>query len=274
MAILNDDSPKGIPTLSRRQENWANLHLSTAACYLAQSKVVYSSSAWSEWAQTVSSHQIESLMKSMNASLLPKEKVQWIDPKNQRLLMGIERILAAQVTPPHADSMPYTKYFELDYESRYDNIMLNLDIWEVDLARKEALIAATRNTLSNQQLDRTKTKWLNREDLTQLDWALSYLNEHQLRLANVTTPPSTSEEKFAYVLGTLDQPSPQPLGRKVFLDSMRRAWSQYKYRHTGKSQRQVYFSLGKEARSKLEDAAEHQNRRKSDIVEELILQNL
>ncbi|MED5432083.1 MAG: hypothetical protein VX920_07080, partial [Pseudomonadota bacterium] len=84
----------------------------------------------------------------------------------------------------------------------------------------------------------------------------------------------TPDEKYAFILGTLDQPGQHPLERKDFLNSMRRTWSQYKYRHTGKSQRQVYFSLGKEARNKLEKAAEHHNRRKSDIVEELILKSL
>jgi hypothetical protein len=279
VTVHSDNLPKGVPVLSHRQENWANLYvlLNPTKTTAPHSQPRYCQSAWTGWVQTANPSQVTSLMKQMSSSLLPKEKVQWIDPKNQRLLLGVERIFAkfaAQVTPAHAEApMPYCKYFDLDYESRYDNIMLNLDIWDTDLAQKEGLIARARKLLTDQQLDHAKTKWLDRENHTQLEWALNYLKEHQEFLPNATLP-STPDEKFAYILGTLDQPGQHPLERKVFLDSMRRAWSQYKYRYTGKSQRQVYFSLSREARSKLEDAAEHQNRRKSDIVEELILQKL
>jgi hypothetical protein len=273
VAIYSDDLPKGVSALSRRQENWANLYLNISIGPPESPGTPYRNSPWPEWAQKADSNEIASLIKQMNASLLPIEKMKWIDPKNQRLLLGIERILNAKTTAPHVDTFSYSKYLGLDYESRYDNIMLNLDFWRADLAKKEALIAEVRNTLTSQQLEHAKTKWLDRENHTQLEWALNYLKEHQVFLLNIA-PPSTPDEKFAYILGTLDQPGQHHLERKVFLDSMRRAWSQYKYRYTGKSQRQVYFSLGKEARSKLEDAAEHQNRRKSDIVEELILRNL
>src|SRR5690606_29013968 len=113
------------------------------------------------------------------------------------------------------------------------------------------------------------TRWISAKNHDQLVWAWENLNK---AFKAMTLPqPVRDKDYYSCVLASLDNMQVHHLAeRKLFIEKMKKTWSQKKYRDSGKAKKPYYMPLSKEARSMLETLAEHREVSPHDFVEMLI----
>lgn len=126
------------------------------------------------------------------------------------------------------------------------------------------------------------TKWLkNRGD--QLDWTANYLNEKK-SIVNINDD-SLSEMELRYIilasLDLIDCPQYTRIinssyiykmspNKELFIDKMKRAWSQQKYRDAGKTKKPYYLPLTKKTEGRLTKMAQVQGLSETAMLDILI----
>lgn len=133
-----------------------------------------------------------------------------------------------------------------------------------------------RNILSNNR----DISWINKKDLEQVQWAFSYIKKSEkklsLSLGNdicVVSQDTQIIDNYFYVITEIDALSlGQPAEKILFLDKMRRAWSQKKFRNAGKTKRAYHLPLTKETHKQLDFLSQILNKPQAQVLE-LIIRN-
>ncbi|WP_414433196.1 ribbon-helix-helix protein, CopG family [Alcanivorax sp. IL2] len=208
----------------------------------------------------------EEILEVRNNSLLPEPQVSWIIDGSQRQLIWTQLALEKETIGVHP-------FVTIPAEERSNALLLMLDIWPESLTTKKDLISRIKENWVNHRLKDKQLSWLDPKNQKQLAWAMDYLEQHRMALPISVAKPATPKEEYDYVVAALDKTTQlHPSDHKLFLTAMRKAWSQYKYRHSGKAKKPLYLFIEEEAKEKLDQIAKQQKRSRHDIVEDWILQ--
>lgn len=110
------------------------------------------------------------------------------------------------------------------------------------------------------------SRWLEANNQTQIEWTKQYLKTSNFYISKVigkeeiSTIKDTVLSSLDLIGYTPDNNKPMtyslPLEKKLFVDKMKRAWSQKKYRDAGKTKSQYHLPLTKMTKARLEKLAE------------------
>lgn len=191
--------------------------------------------------------------------------IDWIDENNNRqvlwlincgLIFGMQPIL---IYPSWASK----KY--------YDLFILSFDLLNISLKIKEDHLSLKKNEWSTILADKKHSNWLKKGEKGQIEWAWDYLIVHAKNaIAFFTTNP---DEYHDAILATFDKML--YLGehidtRKVFIDRMKKAWSQKKFRDSGKAKKPYHLPLTEPTKKKLDELAKLNDMKEAAFLEELI----
>ncbi|MCG8391966.1 MAG: hypothetical protein MI745_02695 [Pseudomonadales bacterium] len=214
----------------------------------------------------------KSLLESLEANLLTETEIEWIEENDQRILIHSLLCLREQISynPNLTDHPCSIALNNPPYETRYENIILALDCWQVPLQEKRDTIAKIKQRYTQNIAPQKWINWLKPDQDQQIAYAMQYVTSQNLSLP--LPSPGNTKEAYDYLVGLFDdifQRSPETL--ELTLMKMRKGWSQQKYRQSSKAKKQVYFSLGRNAREQLDRLVLREEKSKSDIIEALIL---
>lgn len=211
--------------------------------------------------------------------LIPEEQLKWIDIKDDRILIWCllhlcektrKEIFIEQPFHKHLPAMPYLA--TIYAETRHQEIIAAIDRWKIRSEDKILFLFEKKNEWIHYKISDKQIKWINPKDDGQLVWAWEYLEKHRKALA--VPKPANTKEYHAAVLASLDDLSyGHPSDKKLFMEQMKRTWSQKKFRDSGKAKKPYYLPLTINTKKKLEWLAENSGQKPVDILEQLILEN-
>lgn len=210
------------------------------------------------------------IMTCYNDNIVPEEHLQWIDKENHRLLIWILCNFNTPISRQNLQSLVQTPHPSTVFsDNRHKEIITAIDIWEINSEEKINFLLTKKDEWIQHKTPDKLIKWINLKDNDQLVWAWEYLEKHR---KNLSIPkPANIMEHHAAVLASLDEMSyGHPSDKKLFMEQMKRTWSQKKFRDSGKAKKPYYLPLTIKTREKLQWLAENSGQKPSEILEQLI----
>ena len=219
---------------------------------------------------------VNRIVNDCRDNLVPEEYLKWIDKKNHRLLIwclnNIHRpfpdefdtslkLPKRQMQPPNRNNFRVMPHEE---------IITMIDIWPVNSQMKINYLSEKNKEWANYKTPDKQIKWIKQDDEVQLVWAWEYLESH--RKDFIRSKPANMTEYYIAILASLDEMSYRyhPAEKQIFIDQMKKTWSQKKYRDSGKAKKPYYLPLTIKTREKLDWLSENSGRKPTDILEQLI----
>ncbi|EOR09490.1 hypothetical protein F896_00982 [Acinetobacter genomosp. 15BJ] len=114
-------------------------------------------------------------------------------------------------------------------------------------------------------------KWLNDKNIEQVSWAWDYLKKTN-NLVFLPNQPTESLHRYFYVLASLDFMGflKNSDAKQLFLNNMKKTWSQKKYRDSGKIKKPHHLPLTKNRHEQLKNLAEYFNKSIPDVLDFVI----
>ncbi|MHA3080677.1 hypothetical protein [Acinetobacter sp. ANC 5502] len=117
-------------------------------------------------------------------------------------------------------------------------------------------------------LDKKASSWLDKNNQEQVQWAYEYLKMKGKIAFDCLVDPT---DLYTFVISGIDSLwMVNPAEKLLFIDKMRRAWSQKKFRDDGKTKKPYHLPLTKEAHKQLEFLAQVLNKSTAQILESMI----
>lgn len=230
------------------------------------------------------------ILAAHREAFVSNEHLTWIDTQNDRLQIWLLRriwddLINAPAMWPDTYLAPQNRpqiraLSSIPSHERRREILRAMDFWLAPATVKQ-------QWLNDQKLgwgkhiahDKRYVKWLSKTDGKSrkepfdqdlLEWALGYLNSHD-KILNVPQA-TTIEETYAIVASTIDGISSAPHApeKTLFIETMKKAWSQKKYRASGKTKKPYHLPLTVKAKSNLDWLEVQTGYRASDILGALI----
>jgi len=219
---------------------------------------------------------VNRIVNDCRDDLVPEEYLKWIDKKNHRLLTwclnNIHRpfpdefdtslkLPKRQMQPPNRNNFRVMPHEE---------IITMIDIWPVNSQMKINYLSEKNKEWTDYKTPDKQIKWIKQDDEVQLVWAWEYLESH--RKDFIRSKPANMTEYYIAILASLDEMSYRyhPAEKQIFIDQMKKTWSQKKYRDSGKAKKPYYLPLTIKTREKLDWLSENSGRKPTDILEQLI----
>ncbi len=202
---------------------------------------------------------------NMHNNTIPAfEHFKWIDKNDYRLLIWLDkRVSDAFIQDPNNINMP------VPLPQTYEKIISIIYISPQLSAAKTALLHSIQTDWSQKKTPNTITKWVNHKDEIQLTWCWSYLLKHG-KGVNIDAPINNNECYIA-ILSSLDLMSHgHPAEKQLFIERMKKTWSQKKYRDSENAKKQVSFAMNETIRDKLNAIAQKHDEKLYETLERLI----
>lgn len=150
-----------------------------------------------------------------------------------------------------------------------DQIILRIDTWAAPHMNKIHLMNSLKALWSDVTANTRDTKWIDKSDINQINWAWNYLLK--LQKNQTVLSPTNQTELYSAVLASIENfQCVNPQEKELFLIKMRKSWSQEKYRRSGKAKKQNYFGITVSAEAKVKSLTERLNLSPSQLIEQLI----
>ncbi|QHH98854.1 hypothetical protein [Acinetobacter dispersus] len=152
----------------------------------------------------------------------------------------------------------------------YLAFIYHIDVLSLAPAEKIKLIDTIRKNWEQTINNLNLKKWLQKEDEMQIEWCWHYLHKHNKNMSIFL--PYFESDLYNKVLILIDKLNfSHPSEKKIFLDTMRKTWSQKKFRESNKTKKPYHLPLTKMTHSKLEDLAKLKNISKEEVIEQLVM---
>lgn len=163
------------------------------------------------------------------------------------------------------NTTPIIHFQKYDYQA----LITTYDLLEMDITSKLNMIQNAFNTFKNFKTPDNEISWINPNEKKQIEWSINYLKKLNLYI------PSSFEysdiNQYEQILITLDSISPhQVLQRTVFIEKMKKSWTQQKYREAGKVKTNYHLPLTKDCKEKLKKLSALMNMSENKLLEKLI----
>lgn len=205
---------------------------------------------------------IKNLIIAKENFILDKSYLEWINNNDHRLILWIINRIINE----------FNFQYPIGLNSNlYEDLIFNLDYLKIEINSKINFIQNKRVEWPRIQTSEKDIKWLMPDNTIQLKWAWEYMIKFG-KTVFVPYPPILAKEYYDLILASLDQMTyGNPSDKKLFLDKMKKTWSQKKFRDSGKAKKPYHIPLTKTTQAQLEKLAEFKNLRKDQVIEELIL---
>lgn len=127
---------------------------------------------------------------------------------------------------------------------------------------------------AQEQWARAKTpdreiKWLDSKNTAQINWAWDYLRDHSK--TTKIREPLNSDERYICVLAGIDLlAGSHPAEKQLFMEKMKKAWAQQKYRSSGKAKKPYHLPLTVKANKQLDWLTKQTGKSRSTVLIRLI----
>ncbi|MCH7315542.1 hypothetical protein [Acinetobacter sp. ANC 3882] len=205
---------------------------------------------------------IRNLKISIENYLIPLEHLNWIQKDDNRKLIWLltKCPLELNTTIPIGIN-----------STLYKDFLLILDSCPLDANSKINFMQIKKREWEKIKTPEKEIKWLDKSNEIQLSWAWEYLKKFYKSI-DPFHPPQNIDELYNSVLSSFDNMSYENISdKKLFMDRMKKTWSQKKFRDSGKAKKPYHIPLTKSTRTQLEKLAEFKNLRKDQVIEELIM---
>ncbi len=264
--------PEELKRFKERDMKWLWYHLVQIGAPMPPEHTVARSDRQSTIAGILSTatnpqEQIRHIKAAHTNLVMSEDHLKWLDKDDDRLLVWV--LARLQEMYFRAQLQPHFQVHSTAPEARRDEIILALDLWNLPVDQKISFLHDCRNRWAQARTPDADTQWIDPKDRAQLTWAWEYLNK--AFKAMLLPPPASTRDYYVCVLASLDNLSlGHPAEKKLFIEKMKKTWSQKKYRDSGKAKKPYYMPLSKEAKSMLETLATKNEMRPHDLVEALI----
>ena len=205
---------------------------------------------------------IKNLKINMENYLIPLDFLDWIEKDNNRKLIWLLNTVPLELNLMLPIGINSTLY---------KDFLLILDSSLLDVNSKISLIQNKKRNWENIKTPEKEVNWLDKSNKIQLTWTWEYLKKFYKNI-NPFHPPQNNEELYSAILASFDNLSYEtPSDKKLFMDRMKKTWSQKKFRDSGKAKKPYHIPLTKTTQTQLEKLAAFKNLRKDQVIEELIL---
>ncbi len=204
---------------------------------------------------------IRNLKINIENYLIPLEYLNWIEKNDNRKLIWLltKCPLELNTTIPIGIN-----------NTLYKDFLLILDSCSLDTNSKTNFIQIKKREWEKIKTPEKEIKWLDKANTIQLTWTWEYLNKFYKNI-NPFHPIQNNEELYSAILASFDNMSYGiPSDKKLFMDRMKKTWSQKKFRDSGKAKKPYHLPLTKTTQKQLEKLAELKNFRKEQVIEQLI----
>lgn len=211
----------------------------------------------------------QDILKQHKNMLVGFEYIRWINKNDKRLIIWLYMYL--KYTGIFKSIITMTDNSAI--ENYYSIILSNIDIDLSSLGEKETILTTLKNIWANAKTPLTQTKWINANNIEQLDWTWEYLKKLE---KNVAIPsPVNDQETYSAILASLDMMSIysdkwRPADKELFMQKIRKAWSQKKFREADKVKKPYHLPLTKQAKKQLDWLAQFYDTKDNIMLETLI----
>lgn len=260
--------PEGFKNLLDREIEWAWVYYNLYSTYPMQGsyssphqKRIIFSNHLNAMPPDVLKRFTDEFFVNFQNNLIDLEHLEWIDKKDFRKLIWI---LNKLITEFAVSPYPTTASLYIDF-------IYLLDSLKVDINYKVNFITKAKLEYPQISTDEKDSKWINKDNKNQLFWGWEYLQKFN-KATNIFFRPQSNEDYYNAILASLDAMSYEHASdKKLFIDRMKRTWSQKKFRDSGKAKKPYHIPLTKSTQTKLEKLAELKNKRKDQVIEDLIM---
>ncbi|PYE38501.1 hypothetical protein [Psychrobacter fozii] len=226
---------------------------------------------------------VEAGLSEMPLNLIAEKHFKWLENNLRAQLFTMD--ILGKMTPP--------RYIQL--EGINDDLMEKIQWYfdsipssrNVHVDRKIEILNSIASLWINIERLNNCSKWLKSRDIKQMEWTENYLKSKGVLIRN-NLDPINYESKRALILASIDtmntglgamhlleQRDLKNVSRRshheeLFIDKMKRAWSQQKYRNAGKTKKPYHLPLTKETKSRLEKMSEVQGLAETAMLDMLI----
>lgn len=292
-------SVKVLSELNERQKGLASYILRREFSEISPRGVTELSEIFSSLESSDKENITEELVKVVKEGTIDDKHWEWIKNsertklwfwnyfKHNRIIAGTKNIpFCQQASYDYFEStiLVIYNYFESDHHipkpysiHRYKKIGER----DIELYKNDKLnyMIKTRNFYATYRTNDRYFKWLNIKDNSQLVWAQNYLEKCGVLLKPEGFICNSPSMKLAQIEASidsignfepLDSSSNTPPTRLLFINKMRRAWSQKNFREAGKVKSKYHLPLTKQTRKRLEKIARVYGESDTAILELLI----
>ena len=235
--------------------------------------------------------------------LVPKNELEWIHANDNLLLSWLIRKIKdhPRITPspikienkeiynkihPQKNPFPFITFpkngyllfnisesFTKQSNSTYDNFIYELDKFNISLDEKITfLLTSKKEWFKNKEKYKLK-KWLDKNDLKKLEWINEYINKKppMNMFRDEIVISANNVDLYDSVLIKLGEPSFNSMdARELYIEKMKKSWSQKKFRDDGKTKKPHHLPLTKESIRQLQQLSQLLDMKEQKIVEILI----
>ena len=207
---------------------------------------------------------INDVLNKKSDMLIPFDNFEWIDKRDPRQVLWV----FMQCNVPNS-GLQIRPFDNTPAAERFNEIVYAFDRWNVRHDEKVSHLLYLKALWPKARTPSQQTKWLDPKDEDQMTWALNYLFKNNR--AHTSLIPSNNKEVYTYILYSLDIFSYSHISEKqLFIEKMKKTWSQKKYRSSAGAKKQNYLPMTKTTRDRLDRIVEHECIKISDVLEAII----
>ncbi|GEM_PF-6968181 len=242
--------------IEEKHFNWINKEDSRLLSYLLESIYYYKIPTLPIYDKTIRTELINNKPQTSTYTQISQDIITLSSNLNNLDINGF-------YIPPYQD----ISLFSTDL---YLAFTYHIDVLNLASAEKIRLIDSIRINWEQTTNNPNSTKWLQKEDEMQLEWCWNYLQKHNKNMSFFL--PYFESNLYNRILILIDKLNfSHPSEKKLFLDTMRKTWSQRKFRESNKTKKPYHLPLTKMTHSKLEDLAKLKNISKEEVIEQLVM---
>lgn len=205
---------------------------------------------------------IKQIIYNQKHMLIDYDYFNWISKDDKRLIIHLIHAI--------------TNHFKFNLSvgilpNLYEEFILSLDCLPYDITTKINFITNQKNIWSQIKTKDLQLKWLEKNNNIQLNWAWEYLSKFNKQI-NVFFTPIENDDLLCAIQASFDYMSyGNHSDKTLFIDRMKKTWSQKKFRDSGKAKKPYHIPLTKSTQAQLEKLAEIKNLSKNEVLQELII---
>lgn len=267
--------PRPLNSYNERQLRWLWRQLQAFGATLPHESTVPAAQRTVSMANVFASSQnpgglIQGILDQEKNLLIPDECFKWIEKNDDRLLIWL--LLQAQnynLTQAQQFQIPIPPIWTIPSEARKNEFVLGIDCCNCMANSKQQFLNDLKMRWGQVTAEDKQRKFLDPTDQDQLTWAWDYLNKDFK--AQAYLKPINTKELYIAVMSSIDNMAVQhPAEKKLFIEKMKKTWSQKKYRGSEKAKKMRSFPMLDDVSQMLDECATSHGKKPFEVLETLI----
>lgn len=207
------------------------------------------------------------IKKNLNNYVVRKEHFEFLDKKNKRQILYFDKWVKRNFICTF-NHVPEIFKNDIYIESLTNFNQISINGSSDSITEKIQKLNFFKIEWSSIFLNKKAISWLDKNKQEQVQWAYEYLKlKGKIAFDRLVDPT----DLYTFVISEIDTLwIGNAAEKQLFLDKMRRAWSQKKFRDDGKTKKPYHLPLTKEAHKQLEFLTQVLNKSPSQVLEFII----